>query len=132
MRRSRTVTLLAALVFLLGLIQVARAVALFLRRDLLAQFNLSIPLPYAIGSAMIWGVLLGVAAFGLWRLAYWSWSLTLVGVTASQAQAWLDRCLFARSDYAQTSIGFDLGITVIVLVLTWGVLWWQRKRFLRS
>lgn len=132
MRRSRTVTLLAALVFLLGLIQVARAVTLFLRRDLLAQFNVSIPLPYAIGSAMIWGVLLGVAAFGLWRLAYWSWSITLVAVTASQAQAWLDRWLFARSDYAQTSIGFDLSVTVIVLVLTWGVLWWQRKRFLRS
>lgn len=132
MRRSRSVTILAALVLLLGLQQWARASTLFLRRDFLTQFNLSIPLPYVIGSAAIWGGVLGLAAFGLWRLARWSRTLTLATVTASQAQAWLDRWLFARSDYAQTSVGFDLGVTFVILVLTGGVLWWQRKRFNRS
>lgn len=131
MRRSRTVTLLAALVFLLGLIQWTRAVTLLLRRDFLAQFSLSIPLPYAIGSAVLWGALLGLAAFGLVRLAGWSRILTLVAVTALQAQTWLDRWLFARSDYAQTSIGFDLSVTMVILILTWGIVGWQRKQFKR-
>jgi len=129
MRRLRVVTILAAWVFLLGLIQAIRAVLLFQRRDFLAEFNISLPLPYAIISAAIWAGLLVVAAVGLWRLTRWGYWLALAAVSGSQAQAWLDRLLFARSDYTQISNGFALATTLALLLLIWGGLLWQRQQF---
>ncbi len=130
MHRPRTVTFLAAWVFLLGLLQCLRAEQLLQRRDFLAQFNLSLPLPYAIATAALWGVLLIVATGGLWYMSRWGFWLALIAVTASQAQAWLDRLVFARSDYAQLSSGFALGVTIVILAVTWGILGWHRRRFL--
>jgi hypothetical protein len=108
-------------VLILGLLQWTRALTLFTRLDFISQLNLAIPLPYAIGSALVWGVLLAVAAVGLWRMAGWGWWLTLGAVTASQAHTWLDRWLFERSDYSQASTGFSLAITIALLLVTWGV-----------
>jgi hypothetical protein len=130
MRRARTVTFLVAWVFLLGLIQAIRAGLLLQRRDFLAEINLSLPLPYAIISAGIWAMLLGVAAVGVWRLRRWGIWLTLVGLTGSQAQAWLDRAWFGRADYVQLSSGFALATTLAVLAVTYGWLWWQRRAFI--
>ncbi|MEK7325428.1 MAG: hypothetical protein AAB217_09265, partial [Chloroflexota bacterium] len=88
-------------------------------------------LPYAIVLAAGWGGALLAAGVGLWRLTRWGRWLALAAVTGSQAQTWLDRALFARSDYAQLSTGFALGVTLIVLALTWGILWRSsvKKRF---
>jgi len=131
MRRPRIVTFLVALVFLLGLLQWLRAGTLFVRRDFLAQLNLSISLPYAIGSAAIWGGVLVAASFGLWRLKRWGWWLALGAVSLAQAQQWFDRLVFDRSDYARLSRGFALGTTLLILALIWGGLGWPsiRKRF---
>jgi hypothetical protein len=131
MRRPRAVTFLAALVFLLGLLQCARAANLFIRREFLQDFNLSMPLPYAIGSAAVWGGLLWAASAGLWWLKPWGRRLALAAVTASQVQAWIDHFLFDRSDYAALSAGFKLVATLAVLAFTWGLLWWTpiKKRF---
>ncbi len=122
MRRPLSVTWLSILVFVLGLMEWTRAATLFTRRSLLVELDLSLSLPYAIVSAVGWGGVLLAAAVGLWRLAGWGRWLTLAAVTGSQAQAWLDRVLFARSDYSQLSTGFALGVTLIVLALTWGIL----------
>ncbi|MBI3242472.1 MAG: hypothetical protein HYZ49_09290 [Chloroflexi bacterium] len=127
MRRSLSVTWLSLLVFILGLMQWTRAAVLFARQPLLIQLDVSLPLPYAILSAAMWGGALVAASVGLKRLNRWGWWLTLIAVTGSQAQAWLDRILFSRSDYAQLSTGFALGLTVLVLALVWGVL--GRNRF---
>ncbi len=129
MRRPKIVTLLAALVFILGLLQLTRAATLFIRRDFLAQYNLPISLPYAVGSAAVWGGLLVIAAGGLWHLKRWGWRLALGVVTASQAHIWLDRFLFERSDYSRLTLGFWLGATALLLGLTWIGLWRQRKVF---
>lgn len=122
MRRPLNVTWLSILVFILGLSQWTRAVVLYARQPLLAELKVSLPLPYAIASAAVWGGALIMAGVGLRRLTRWGWWLTLSAVTGLQAQAWLDRVLFARSDYSQLSTGFALGVTVIVLAVTWGVL----------
>ncbi len=131
LRRPLTVTSLSLLVFILGLEQCTRAAVLFIRQSFLEKLNLSLPLPYAIFSAAAWGVLLFAAGIGLWRMKGWGRWLTLAAVTGSQAQAWVDRALFAQSDYAQLSTGFALGLTLFVLAAAWGVLWWPsvRKRF---
>jgi hypothetical protein len=117
---------------MLGLMEWTRAATLFARRSLLVELDVSLPLPYAIVSAAGWGGVFLAAALGLWRLNRWGRWLALAAVTGSQAQAWLDRVLFARSDYSQLSTGFALGVTLIVLALTWGILWWPsvKKRFL--
>lgn len=122
MRRPRSVTWLSCLVFILGLLQWTRAATLYARLPFISQLNLSIPLPYAIGAALIWGGVLVVAAFGLWWQAGWGVWLTLAAITLSQAQAWLDRLLFERSDYSQASTGFALATTVVIVGLTWFVL----------
>ena len=131
MRRPLSVTWLSILVFILGLMEWTRAATLFTRRSLLVELDVSLSLPYAIVSAAGWGGVLLAAALGLWRLAGWGRWLALAAVTGSQAQAWLDRLLFSRSDYAQLSTGFALSVTLIVLALTWGVLWRPavKKRF---
>lgn len=129
MRRPRIVTILAAVVFLLGLVQCLRAVTLFQQRNFPVELELSIPLPYAILASSLWGLALLAAAAGLWRLRRWGAWLTLGAVTGSQAQAWFDRLVFARSDYARISMGFDAGVSAAVLLLTWGILAWQRRRF---
>jgi hypothetical protein len=123
--------LLAAWVFLLGLLQCVRAASFFIRRELLSDLNLSIPLPYAIGSAAVWGGVLLAAAVGLWRLRRGGRWLALGGVTAWQAHTWIDNLVFDRSDYAQQSIGYELGVTLVILAATWGILWWPgvKKRF---
>ena len=127
MRRPRSVTLLAGLVFILGILQWTRAATLFIRRDFLTQLDLSLPLPYAVGSGAVWGGLLAVACIGLWRMRPWARRLTLGVVTISQAHLWLDHFLFDRSDYAGLSTGFALAVTFLTLAFVWGGLW--RNRF---
>ena len=131
MRRPLRLTLLSILVFVLGAMEWTRAGRLFSRRSLLIELGVSLPLPYAILSAALWGGALLAAAIGLWRLHHWGRWLALVAVTGSQAQSWIDRLLFARSDYEQISAGFALGVTLILLAATWGVLWLPsiKKRF---
>ncbi len=131
MRRPLSVTWLSILVFILGLMEWTRAATFFTRRSLLVELDVSLPLPYAIVLAAGWGGALLAAGVGLWRLTRWGRWLALAAVTGSQAQTWLDRALFARSDYAQLSTGFALGVTLIVLALTWGILWRSsvKKRF---
>jgi hypothetical protein len=129
MRRPRIVTFPAALVFLLGWLQWTRAVTLFIHRTTLESYNPSIPLPYAIASAAIWGGVLISAAGGVWRLKRWGLWLTLSAVTASQAHGWIDHWLFDRSDYARLSTGFAAGTTLLTLALVWSAMWRHRKRF---
>jgi len=128
MRRPLRVALLSLLVFISGGTQWIRASGLFTRRTLLTELDVSLPLPYAILSAVVWGGLLLAAAIGLWRLHRWGRRLGLIAVTGSQVQSWLDRLLFARSDYEQISTGFALSLTLILLALTWGVLFWPSVR----
>lgn len=122
MQRPRSVTWLSCLVFILGLLQWTRAVTLYSRLGFISQMNLSIPLPYAIGAALIWGGVLVVASIGLWRMTGWGRWLALAAVTLSQAHAWLDRLLFELSDYSQASTGFALVSTLIILGITWIIL----------
>lgn len=131
MRRPAGVTLLSAMVFALSLLQWTRAVTLATRRPVLIGLGVSIPLAYAVVSAAVWGAALLAACLGLWRMARWGRWLALAAVTGSQAQMWLDRALFARSDYSRLSIGFALGATIAVLAVTWSLMGWPsvRKRF---
>lgn len=123
MRRNLFVTIVCLWVFILGAVQWTRAISFFVRKDFLADLSLSIPLPYAIVSAVVWGGLLWLALVGLWQEKEWARVMVLVAVTASQSQQWLDRFMFMRSDYAQFSTGFTMFISAASLLITWALLW---------
>ncbi|MBI5053554.1 MAG: hypothetical protein HZB52_09840 [Chloroflexi bacterium] len=122
MRRPLSVTAVSLLVFILAMMQWTRAITLFFRQSFLSEFALSISLPYAIAAAAVWGGVLLAASLALWRMKGWGKWLALAGVTASQSQEWFDRLVFGRSDYSQISLGFLFFISIIILILTWGIL----------
>jgi len=122
LRRSLSVTVASLVVFILAMMQWTRALTLFTRQSFLSEFAISIPLPYAIASAAVWGGVLLAASLALWRMKGWGRWLALAGVTASQSQEWFDRLVFGRSDYSQISLGFSFFISIIILILTWGIL----------
>ncbi|MBI5082002.1 MAG: hypothetical protein HZC38_07060 [Chloroflexi bacterium] len=113
---------MSLLVFILAMMQWTRAITLFFRQSFLSEFALSISLPYAIAAAAVWGGVLLAASLALWRMKGWGKWLALAGVTASQSQEWFDRLVFGRSDYSQISLGFLFFISIIILILTWGIL----------
>lgn len=122
MRRPLSVTAVSLLVFILAMMQWTRAITLFTRQSFLSEFAISIPLPYTIASAAVWGGVLLAASLALWRMKGWGRWLALAGVTASQGHEWFDRLVFGRSDYSQISLGFSFFISIMILILTWGIL----------
>lgn len=122
LRRPFRVTAASLVVFILAMMQWMRAITLFSRQSFLSEFAISIPLPYTIAAAAVWGGVLLAASLALWRMKGWGRWLALAGVTASQSQEWFDRLVFGRSDYSQISLGFSFLITIFILILTWGIL----------
>ena len=122
LRRSFSVTVVSLVVFILAMMQWTRAITLYTRQSFLSEFAISIPLPYAIASAAVWGGVLLAASLALWRMKGWGKWLALAGVAASQSQEWFDRLVFGRSDYSQISLGFSFFISIMILILTWGIL----------
>lgn len=122
LRRSLSVTVVSLVVFILAMMQWTRAITLYTRQSFLSEFAISISLPYAIASAAVWGGVLLAASLALWRMKGWGRWVALAGVTASQSQGWFDRLVFGRSDYSQISLGFSFFISIIILILTWGIL----------
>jgi len=122
MRRPLSVTAVSLLVFILAMMQWTRAITLFPRQSFLSEFTISIPLPYLIASAAVWGGVLLAASLALWWMKGWGKWLALASVTASQGQEWFDRLVFGRSDYSQISLGFSFFISIMILILAWGIL----------
>ena len=121
LRRSFSVTVVSLVVFILAMMQWTRAITLYTRQSFLSEFAISIPLPYAIAPPP-WGRVLLAASLALWRMKGWGKWLALAGVAASQSQEWFDRLVFGRSDYSQISLGFSFFISIMILILTWGIL----------
>jgi hypothetical protein len=122
MPRPTSVTILALAVLCLSLFNLLGAVSGIQRYPFLSRLPLSLPLAYRIGSSAVWSITFGLMAFGLWRLKHWGRVGTLAAFSLFVAQAWLDRLLFSRSDYARTTLPFALLLTLISLAIVWGTL----------
>jgi hypothetical protein len=94
----------------------------------LPDLPMTVTWPYLAVKGGLWGVAFILCAFGLLRLRPWGRWATLAASTLYQAHGWIHRILFDASDYAQRTRPRDLALTLLFLVIVWGVLIWPRVR----
>lgn len=122
-RRPGLVTWFSAIVLTLSAIFLIRFVAALQLPDL----PMSVPAGYLALTGAVWGVAGAVLAFGLLTGQAWSRRALPWAGAAFLAWYWIDRLLFARSEYAARSWPFALMLTL--LGLGWLVIMMRRKSF---
>jgi hypothetical protein len=120
--RPTSVTLLALAVLSLAAFHLLGVVSGGQRYTFLSTLPLSLPPAYVVIGNAVWGTVFGVMAVGLWRLRHWGRVGTLIAFSLYVAHAWLERLLFARSDYARVTAPYALALDLLGLGLVWGVL----------
>lgn len=128
MPRPRSVTFLALAVLLLGGYRALGAISALAGYDLLRQLPSSLPPAVLLASNAFWGLVFLALGLGVWRLKTWARRGLLAAMTLYLAQGWVERLLFARSDYARATIPFDLVLDGVSLALVWGTLLRRRAR----
>jgi hypothetical protein len=108
--RPRSVTLLALWVLVLAAYNLLGAVASAQRYTVLNTLPLSLPPAYLIAAGVVWAVVFGVLAVGLWRLRAWARWGTLAAATLYVALGAVERLVFARADYARESAPYFLAL----------------------
>ena len=104
------------------------AVSSWQRYTVLAALPLSLPPAYLIVTGAVWTVVLGALAVGLWRLRQWARWGTLAALPLYVAQGWVQRLVFARSDFAAESAPFYAGLHAAGLLLAAIILLRRRAR----
>jgi uncharacterized membrane protein (DUF2068 family) len=79
-----------------------------------------VPLAWLIAGKLVWGIVFGVTAWGVWRLKAWGRKLLLIGATLYQVHIWINHLLFDTVAYAWQVRPFQVGITLITLAVVWG------------
>ncbi len=87
------------------------------------------PLYLALGG-ILWGVLGLTATVSLWYRLSWSVIFTKTAALVFAASYWIDRLALGRSAASQTNLYFAIGLTLISLIYTFGVLETLRRAFL--
>ena len=77
---------------------------------------------YLAAIGVFWGVAYLVCTFGLSFLQPWGRWMTLAAVPFHQAHVWTNRLLFDASGYARQTYPRDLVLTLLLVLLFWGVL----------
>jgi hypothetical protein len=119
-KRLKSVTFLALAVLYLGAMNLARAWLALESQPFTRTLPLAIPLPYLAASALIWGLVFVVAAFGVWRLWPWARALLLGAIVLYQLHIWANHWIFDTSSYSRQVWPFHAGISVAWVVIIWG------------
>ena len=127
-RPQQTVRALALLALILSLYNLGRAAMAWLTAVRLSDLPLTVPLEVLAIAGMVWGVVFAACAVGLFRFRAWGRWATLTAVTLYEAYAWAVHLLFDASDYARQTWPRDLLLTVLLLVVVWGLLHWPSNR----
>lgn len=117
-RRPKLVTTLALGVLTLASLQLIR----FGLGLTLPELPLSIPAWYISFTGAAWGFGSLFVAYGLFTGKTWAPAAARWGAVAMAVWYWVDRLLFARSDYAWRSIPASAGLTVVGLIAVWWIL----------
>jgi hypothetical protein len=118
--RSRSVTLLVFGVLIIAGIHLYRLVQVVLQWQFLSGLLPGLA-PYQAISGLVWSLTGFPLAWGLWRGKARAFRLTPWAVIAFTLYAWADR-LFLRRGSGLTSVPFELGITVIILLVVFWIL----------
>jgi hypothetical protein len=113
------VILLTALLLILGVANVGRAVLALRYSTRLPDLPLTVSLNYLAAMGGFWGATFIICAIGLSLFREWGRRSTLAGVTLYQLNAWANRLLFSVSDYARQTVPRDVFLTTTLLLLFW-------------
>ena len=116
----------------LGAVNLIRARLALRGESFVASLPLTMPLPYLAASAMVWGSVFCIAAFGVWRLWPWARKLTLGAIVIYQLHIWINHFLFDTSDYARQVWPFQAGVSAAWIILVWGFLFLPAVRHFYS
>jgi hypothetical protein len=116
------VILLIAILLILGIANVGRAVLALRYSTRLPDLPLTVSLDYLAAMGGFWGVVFISCAIGLSLFREWARRSTLAAVTLYQTNVWANRLLFSVSDYAHQTIPRDVVVTATFLLLFWTLL----------
>jgi uncharacterized membrane protein (DUF2068 family) len=104
------------------------AISSWQRYTVLRALPLSLPPAYLIAAGAVWALAFGALAVGLWRLRRWAQWGTLAALGLYLSLGWVERLVFARSDYALESVPFYMGVQAAWLALVAFTLYRRRAR----
>lgn len=118
-KRPRSVTFFALAVLYLSVVNLARA-GVALNGALFARtLPLSLSLDYVVVNGLVWGIVFGMGAWGVWRLATWARRLLLIAIVVYQIHVWVNHWLFDTSTYARQVWPFHAGISLTWMAVVW-------------
>jgi hypothetical protein len=118
--RPRIVTWLASGVLILSILFIVRFFLSFQIPDL----PLTTPQWYFSLTGFAWGLFGLILSYGLFQTFPWAFHTFFWGSLSFMVWYWIDRLLFARSDYSQVS----WPASAILTVLSLGFLLWVQRR----
>jgi hypothetical protein len=132
--RSQKCTIaLGFLILVLGLGNLVRAAMAVRYSAVLPNLPIGVSWTYLAAMGGFWGMLFVACAVGLVRFHPRGRRGTLVAVTLYEAHVWGNHLLFDANDYAHQIWPRDLALTLLLLILVWGLLNWPdiRREFRR-
>ena len=132
-RSHKCVIALALLVLVLGLANLIRAGMALRYAVLLPDLPMTVTWSYLVAIGGCWGLVFIACAVGLMRFRLWGRWGTLTAATLYEAHVWANHLLFDANDYSRQTRPRDLVLTLLLLILFWGLLNWPsiRKVFRR-
>jgi hypothetical protein len=129
MPRPASITFLVLLVLGLAAYNALGAYAAIQGYTVLRELPLSLPPAYLVGRGAVWALVFAVLSAGLWRLKHWGRLGTPSALSIYLALGWVERLVFAGSDYARSSALFFLALHGVCLAVVWA---WLLRRPIRQ
>lgn len=128
MPRPTSVTFLALAVLCLAAYHALGAAAAVQGYTVLQALPLALPPAYLLGRGVVWALAFAALAGGLWWMKQWARLGTPIACTVYVAAGWVERLVFAQSDYAQTSAPCFALLHGLALAAVWGLLLRRQTR----
>jgi len=128
MPRPTSVTILALAVLCIAAYHALGAVAAIQGYTVLQQLPLALPPAYLLGRGVVWALAFAALAAGLWWTKHWARLGTPTALSVYVAAGWVERLIFAQSDYAQVSAPCFALLQAMALAVVWGLLLRRRTR----
>ncbi len=128
MPRPTSVTLLALSVLCIAAYHALGVAAAIQGYTVLQALPLALPPAYLLGRAVVWALVFAALAAGLWWIKHWARLGTPIALSVYVAAGWVERLVFAQSDYAQVSAPCCALWQLLALAAVWGLLLRRRTR----
>jgi len=115
----KIVLVLSALTLMLGLANLARAILAAQTSMYLPDLPTTVSLRYLAVMGGLWAGAFAISTVGLALFRKWGRRCTLAIVTLYQIHAWVNRILFATSEYVRQTLARDVVLTLIFLLIFW-------------